>query len=141
VGIHARRRWMFTTAPCRWAGPMELILTAGSTMRKKHCGSALSLMSLNPTTSWKRQSRSLRHRLERPARRTSRQATILRGGVALNDNIAFEIDTFSYLCKSEDWTRGQRAFLHGEKPHFPRPLRMHMSQASSRRYPGLVARP
>jgi 1,4-dihydroxy-2-naphthoyl-CoA synthase len=71
--------------------------------------------------------------------RSARQ-TILRGvGRRLNDDIAFEIDTFSYLCKSEGWTRGQRAFLHGEKPDFPRPLRMHMSHASSRRYPGLVS--
>jgi len=45
--------------------------------------------------------------------------TILRGvGRPLNDNIPFETETFSYLCKSEDCTRGQRAFLHGEKPDF-----------------------
>jgi enoyl-CoA hydratase len=45
--------------------------------------------------------------------------TILRGvGRPLNDNIPFETETFSYLCKSDDWTRGQRAFLHGEKPDF-----------------------
>lgn len=45
--------------------------------------------------------------------------TILRGvGRPLNDNIPFETEAFSYLCKSEDWTRGQRAFLAGEKPDF-----------------------
>jgi enoyl-CoA hydratase len=45
--------------------------------------------------------------------------TILRGvGRPLNDNIPFETETFSYLCKSEDCTRGQRAFLYGEKPDF-----------------------
>ncbi|WP_157746203.1 enoyl-CoA hydratase/isomerase family protein [Mycobacterium marseillense] len=45
--------------------------------------------------------------------------TILRGvGRPLNDNIPFETETFSYLCKSEDWTRGQRAFFAGEKPDF-----------------------
>ena len=45
--------------------------------------------------------------------------TILRGvGRPLEDNIPFETETFSYLCKSEDWTRGQQAFLTGEKPDF-----------------------
>lgn len=45
--------------------------------------------------------------------------TILRGvGRPLNDNIPFETETFSYLCKSEDWTRGQQAFLRGETPEF-----------------------
>jgi enoyl-CoA hydratase/carnithine racemase len=45
--------------------------------------------------------------------------TILRGvGRPLNDNIPFETETFSYLCKSDDWTRGQRAFLTGEKPDY-----------------------
>lgn len=45
--------------------------------------------------------------------------TILRGiGRPLNDNIPFETETFSYLCKSDDWTRGQRAFLAGETPDF-----------------------
>lgn len=50
--------------------------------------------------------------------RAAKQA-ILRGvGRPLNDNIPFETETFSYLCKSEDWIRGQRAFLHGETPDF-----------------------
>jgi enoyl-CoA hydratase/carnithine racemase len=45
--------------------------------------------------------------------------TILRGvGRPLDDNIPFETETFSYLCKSEDWTRGQKAFLTGETPEF-----------------------
>ncbi|WP_165612746.1 enoyl-CoA hydratase/isomerase family protein [Mycobacterium kubicae] len=45
--------------------------------------------------------------------------TVLRGiGRPLHDNIPFETETFSYLCKTEDWTRGQQAFLTGEKPDF-----------------------
>ena len=45
--------------------------------------------------------------------------TILRGvGRPLDDNIPFETETFSYLCKSEDWTRGQKAFVTGETPEF-----------------------
>jgi enoyl-CoA hydratase/carnithine racemase len=45
--------------------------------------------------------------------------TILRGvGRTLDDNIPFETETFSYLCKSDDWLRGQRAFLTGETPEF-----------------------
>jgi enoyl-CoA hydratase/carnithine racemase len=50
--------------------------------------------------------------------RAAKQA-ILRGvGRTLNDNIAFETETFNYLCKSDDWVRGQRAFLTGETPLF-----------------------
>ncbi len=45
--------------------------------------------------------------------------TILRGvGRPLNDNIPIETETFSYLCRSEDWKHGQNAFLTGEEPHF-----------------------
>lgn len=45
--------------------------------------------------------------------------TILRGvGRPLADNIPFETETFSYLCRSEDWTRGQQAFLTGREPEF-----------------------
>lgn len=45
--------------------------------------------------------------------------TILRGlGRPLEDNIPFETETFSYLCKSEDWLRGQEAFLTRTTPKF-----------------------
>lgn len=49
--------------------------------------------------------------------------TILRGvGRPLTDNIPFETETLSYLCKSEDWTRGQQAFLTGGKAGAPRSM-------------------
>lgn len=45
--------------------------------------------------------------------------TVIRGlGRPVNDNIRFETETFSYLCKSDDWVKGQRAFLYGETPTF-----------------------
>jgi enoyl-CoA hydratase len=45
--------------------------------------------------------------------------TVLRGlGRPLEEGIASETDTFNYLCRSEDWLRGQRAFLTGETPDF-----------------------
>lgn len=50
--------------------------------------------------------------------RAAKQA-VLRGiGRTLDDNIAFETETFNYLCRSEDWLRGQHAFLTGETPEF-----------------------
>ena len=46
--------------------------------------------------------------------REPKQAVLYSVGRPLRDGIAFETDTFSYLCKSEDWLAGQRAFLsHG----------------------------
>ncbi|WP_108920388.1 enoyl-CoA hydratase/isomerase family protein [Mycobacterium montefiorense] len=54
--------------------------------------------------------------------RAAKQA-ILRGvGRPLTDNIPFETETFSYLSKSEDWTRGQQAFLTGGKAGAPRSM-------------------
>lgn len=50
--------------------------------------------------------------------RAAKQA-ILRGlGRPLDENIPFETETFSYLCKSEDWLAGQAAFLTGSTPEF-----------------------
>ncbi|WP_037075769.1 enoyl-CoA hydratase/isomerase family protein [Pseudonocardia spinosispora] len=50
--------------------------------------------------------------------RAAKQA-ILRGlGRPLEENIPFETETFSFLCKSEDWLAGQEAFLTGSTPEF-----------------------
>jgi enoyl-CoA hydratase len=50
--------------------------------------------------------------------RAAKQA-ILRGlGRPLDENIPFETETFSHLCKSEDWLAGQAAFLNGSTPEF-----------------------
>ncbi|WP_158726459.1 enoyl-CoA hydratase/isomerase family protein [Tomitella fengzijianii] len=50
--------------------------------------------------------------------RAAKQAVIRGAGRPINDNIRFETDTFSYLCKSDDWIKGQHAFLHGGTPAF-----------------------
>lgn len=45
------------------------------------------------------------------ATRAAKQAVLHSIGRPLRDGIAFETDTFSYLCRSEDWLAGQQAFL------------------------------
>ena len=45
------------------------------------------------------------------ATRAAQQAVLHSIGRPLRDGIAFETDTFSYLCRSEDWLAGQQAFL------------------------------
>ena len=45
------------------------------------------------------------------ATRAAKQAVLHSIGKPLRDGIAFETDTFSYLCRSEDWNAGQKAFL------------------------------
>lgn len=52
------------------------------------------------------------------ATRAAKQAVLYSVGRPLRDGIAFETDTFSYLCKSEDWLAGQRAFLSHGTPTF-----------------------
>jgi len=45
------------------------------------------------------------------ATRAAKQAVLHSVGRPLRDGIAFETDTFNYLCRSEDWLAGQQAFL------------------------------
>jgi enoyl-CoA hydratase/carnithine racemase len=45
------------------------------------------------------------------ATRAAKQAVLHSVGRPLREGIAFETDTFSYLCRSEDWLAGQQAFL------------------------------
>lgn len=45
------------------------------------------------------------------ATRAAKQAVLHAIGRPLNEGIAFETDTFSYLCRSQDWIAGQKAFL------------------------------
>ncbi len=45
------------------------------------------------------------------ATRAAKQAVLHGIGRPLRDGIAFETETFSYLCRSEDWLAGQQAFL------------------------------
>ena len=45
------------------------------------------------------------------ATRAAKQALLQGIGRPLREGIAFETDTFSYLCRSEDWLAGQQAFL------------------------------
>ncbi|MEK7370632.1 MAG: enoyl-CoA hydratase/isomerase family protein, partial [candidate division NC10 bacterium] len=45
------------------------------------------------------------------ATRAAKQAVLHSIGRPLREGIAFETDTFSYLCRSEDWLAGQQAFL------------------------------
>ena len=52
------------------------------------------------------------------ATRAAKQAVLHSIGRPLQDGIAFETDTFSYLCRSEDWLAGQQAFLTRSKPGF-----------------------
>ncbi len=52
------------------------------------------------------------------ATRAAKQAVLYSIGRPLREGIAFETDTFSYLCRSEDWTAGQQAFLTRTKATF-----------------------
>ncbi|MFQ5830350.1 MAG: enoyl-CoA hydratase/isomerase family protein [Candidatus Methylomirabilia bacterium] len=52
------------------------------------------------------------------ATRAAKQAILHGIGRPLEEGIAFETDTFSYLSRSEDWLAGQRAFLTRSKPVF-----------------------
>lgn len=45
------------------------------------------------------------------ATRAAKQAVLHSVGRPLREGIAFETDTFNYLCRSEDWIAGQQAFL------------------------------
>jgi len=52
------------------------------------------------------------------ATRAAKQAVLHAVGRPLDECIAFETDAFSYLCRSEDWRAGQRAFLTRSQPTF-----------------------
>jgi len=52
------------------------------------------------------------------ATRAAKQAVLHAVGRPLDEGIAFETDAFSYLCRSEDWRAGQRAFLTRSQPTF-----------------------
>jgi enoyl-CoA hydratase/carnithine racemase len=52
------------------------------------------------------------------ATRAAKQAILHSIGRPLDEGIAFETDTFSYLCRSEDWLAGQQAFLARSKAVF-----------------------
>lgn len=52
------------------------------------------------------------------ATRAAKQAVLHSVGRPLRDGIAFETDTFNYLCRSEDWLAGQQAFLSRSKATF-----------------------
>lgn len=52
------------------------------------------------------------------ATRAAKQAVLHSVGRPLRDGIAFETDSFNYLCRSEDWLAGQQAFLTRSKATF-----------------------
>lgn len=52
------------------------------------------------------------------ALRAAKQAVLHSIGRPLEEGIKFETDTFNYLCRSEDWLIGQKAFLTGTKAEF-----------------------
>jgi enoyl-CoA hydratase len=52
------------------------------------------------------------------ATRAAKHAVLNAIGRPLREGIAFETDTFSYLCRSEDWLAGQRAFLTRSRAEF-----------------------
>lgn len=52
------------------------------------------------------------------ATRAAKHAVLHAVGRPLREGIAFETDTFSYLCRSEDWLAGQRAFLARARAEF-----------------------
>jgi enoyl-CoA hydratase/carnithine racemase len=54
------------------------------------------------------------------ATRAAKQAVLHGIGRTLRDGIAFETDSFNYLCRSQDWIAGQQAFLTGKKATFQR---------------------
>lgn len=45
------------------------------------------------------------------ATRAAKEAVLHNLGRPVDDGIQFETDAFNYLCQSEDWQRGQKAFL------------------------------
>ena len=50
--------------------------------------------------------------------RAAKEAVLNSIGRPLNEGIRFETDTFNYLCRSEDWMIGQKAFLDRAKADF-----------------------
>ena len=52
------------------------------------------------------------------ALRAAKQAVLHSIGRPLEEGIKFETETFNYLCRSEDWLIGQKAFLTGTKAEF-----------------------
>jgi len=50
--------------------------------------------------------------------RAAKQAVLNSIGRPLDEGIMFETDTFNYLCRSEDWSAGQKAFLTKTKAEF-----------------------
>ncbi len=50
--------------------------------------------------------------------RAAKEAVLNGIGKPLDEGIKFETDTFSYLCRSEDWKIGQQAFLDRTKAEF-----------------------
>jgi len=50
--------------------------------------------------------------------RAAKQAVLNSLGRPLDEGIMFETDTFNYLCRSQDWLSGQKAFLTKTKPEF-----------------------
>jgi len=50
--------------------------------------------------------------------RTAKEAVLNSIGRPLDEGIKFETDSFNYLCRSEDWQIGQKAFLTGGKAEF-----------------------
>jgi len=50
--------------------------------------------------------------------RAAKEGVLNSIGRPLDEGIKFETDTFNYLCRSEDWQIGQKAFLTGKKAAF-----------------------
>lgn len=50
--------------------------------------------------------------------RAAKEAVLNSIGRPLDEGIMFETDTFNYLCRSDDWIRGQKAFLTKAKAEF-----------------------
>lgn len=50
--------------------------------------------------------------------RAAKEAILHSIGRPLEEGIKFETDAFNYLCRSEDWTIGQQAFLTKKKAEF-----------------------
>lgn len=52
------------------------------------------------------------------ALRAAKQAVLHSIGRPLDEGIMFETDTFNYLCRTDDWEMGQKAFLERTKAEF-----------------------
>ncbi|MBW1941765.1 MAG: enoyl-CoA hydratase/isomerase family protein [Deltaproteobacteria bacterium] len=52
------------------------------------------------------------------ALRAAKQTVLNSIGRPLDEGIMFETDTFSYLCRSDDWEIGQKAFLEKTRAEF-----------------------